>query len=64
MRHEKFADAEVCKRGIAVMAGFIAGFDHDTSESIEEMADRIMEIGIDVPFLSVMTPFRPSGPNE
>lgn len=40
------------------MAGFIAGFDHDTRESIEEMADRIMEIGIDVPFLSVMTPFR------
>ena len=37
------------------MAGFIAGFDHDTVESIEEMADRIMEIGIDV---SIMTPFK------
>lgn len=49
--------AEIRKRGIAVMAGFIAGFDHDTSESIEEMSDRIMEIGIDVPFLSIMTPF-------
>ena len=46
------------KRGIAVMAGFIAGFDSDTRESIEEMADRIMDIGIDVPFLSIMTPFR------
>jgi len=45
-------------KGIAVMAGFIAGFDHDTTESIEEMSDRIQEIGIDVPFLSIMTPFR------
>ena len=54
----KTAVAAIHKRGIAVMAGFIAGFDHDTQESIEEMAERIMEIGIDVPFLSVMTPFR------
>jgi radical SAM superfamily enzyme YgiQ (UPF0313 family) len=46
------------KRGIAVMAGFISGFDHDTRESIEEMADRLMEIGVDVPFLSIMTPFK------
>lgn len=54
----KVAVANIRKRGIAVMAGFIAGFDHDTTESIEEMADKIMEIGIDVPFLSIMTPFR------
>lgn len=54
----KTAVAAIHKRGIAVMAGFIAGFDHDTVESIEEMANRIMEVGIDVPFLSVMTPFR------
>lgn len=54
----KTAVANIRKRGIAVMAGFIAGFDHDTTESIEEMADRIMEIGIDVPFLSIMTPFK------
>jgi len=54
----KTAVAAIHKRGIAVMAGFIAGFDHDTVESIGEMADRIMEVGIDVPFLSVMTPFR------
>ena len=58
IEHYKTAVAAIHKRGIAVMAGFIAGFDHDTQESIEEMADRIMEIGIDVPFLSVMTPFR------
>lgn len=54
----KKAVAAVHKKGIAVMAGFIAGFDHDTKESIEEMADRLMEIGIDVPFLSIMTPFK------
>ncbi|MCC7029847.1 MAG: B12-binding domain-containing radical SAM protein [Chitinophagaceae bacterium] len=54
----KTAVAAIHKRGIAVMAGFIAGFDHDTCDSIEEMSDRIMEIGIDVPFLSIMTPFR------
>jgi Fe-S oxidoreductase len=46
------------KRGIAVMAGFIAGFDHDDEQSIVTMADQLMEIGIDVPFLSIMTPFR------
>ncbi|HEY4208128.1 MAG TPA: radical SAM protein [Puia sp.] len=58
IEHYKTAVAAIHRRGIAVMAGFIAGFDHDTRESIEEMADRIREIGIDVPFLSVMTPFR------
>ena len=46
------------KRGIAVMAGFIAGFDHDDEHSIIQMADQLMDIGIDVPFLSIMTPFR------
>jgi radical SAM superfamily enzyme YgiQ (UPF0313 family) len=46
------------KRGIAVMAGFIAGFDSDTIEGIVDMADRLDEIGIDVPFLSVLTPYR------
>jgi radical SAM superfamily enzyme YgiQ (UPF0313 family) len=45
-------------RGIAVMAGFIAGFDGDTSASIVQMADRLHEIGVDVPFLSVLTPYK------
>ena len=49
---------QIRKRGIAVMAGFIAGFDHDDEESIITMADQLMEIGIDIPFLSIMTPFR------
>lgn len=45
-------------RGIAVMAGFIAGFDHDSMESIVEMAERMIEVGVDVPFLSVLTPYK------
>jgi radical SAM superfamily enzyme YgiQ (UPF0313 family) len=54
----KEAVKEIRKRGIAVMAGFIAGFDHDDEQSIVNMADQLMEIGVDVPFLSIMTPFR------
>jgi radical SAM superfamily enzyme YgiQ (UPF0313 family) len=46
------------RHGIAVMAGFIAGFDGDTPQSILEMADRMCEIGVDVPFLSVLTPYK------
>lgn len=45
-------------RGIAVMAGFIAGLDGDTPESIVQMAERLYEIGVDVPFLSVLTPYK------
>ncbi|RNI27306.1 radical SAM protein [Rufibacter immobilis] len=56
--HYKEAVNAIRKRGIAVMAGFIAGFDHDDEQSILQMADQLMEIGIDVPFLSIMTPFR------
>lgn len=56
--HYKGAVKEIRKRGIAVMGGFIAGFDHDDEVTIINMADQIMEIGIDVPFLSIMTPFR------
>lgn len=58
IEHYKKAVAAVHQKGIAVMAGFISGFDHDTKESIEEMAERLMEIGVDVPFLSIMTPFK------
>ncbi len=46
------------QRGIAVMAGFIAGFDGDTAASIEDMARQLYDIGVDVPFLSVLTPYR------
>ena len=49
---------ELHKRGICVMAGFIAGFDGDTPESIRAMARQLYETGVDVPFLSVLTPYR------
>lgn len=45
-------------RGICVMAGFIAGFDEQTPASVVEMADRLQDLDFDVPFLSVLTPFR------
>ncbi|MEM7018843.1 MAG: hypothetical protein AAF512_16065, partial [Pseudomonadota bacterium] len=46
------------QRGICVMAGFISGFDGDSPISIKAMAKRLYEVGVDVPFLSVLTPFR------
>lgn len=58
MQHYREAVAALHRHGIAVMAGFIAGFDGDSPEAIVEMADRLYEIGIDVPFLSVLTPFK------
>ncbi|MEM7034666.1 MAG: radical SAM protein [Chloroflexota bacterium] len=44
--------------GICVMAGFIAGFDGDTPETIVDMAHQLYNVGIDVPFLSVLTPYK------
>ncbi|HXN47227.1 MAG TPA: radical SAM protein [Bryobacteraceae bacterium] len=44
-------------RGICVMAGFIAGFDGDTPDSIVAMARELYDTGVDVPFLSVLTPY-------
>lgn len=49
---------ELHDRGICVMAGFIAGFDGDTPESIVAMARQLYDTGVDVPFLSVLTPYR------
>lgn len=46
------------RRGICVMSGFIAGFDGDTPESVRAMARQLYEIGVDVPFLSILTPYR------
>jgi len=45
-------------RGICVMAGFISGFDDQTPEAIVSTAKRLNALGIDVPFLSILTPFR------
>ncbi len=46
------------RRGICVMAGFVAGFDGDSPESIVAMADQMTAIGVDVPFISILTPYR------
>ena len=48
------------RRGICVMAGFISGFDGDSPSTIKAMAQRLHEAGVDVPFLSILTPFRGS----
>jgi radical SAM superfamily enzyme YgiQ (UPF0313 family) len=45
-------------RGICVMAGFISGIDGQTKDSIPATAERLNALGVDVPFLSVLTPFR------
>jgi radical SAM superfamily enzyme YgiQ (UPF0313 family) len=45
-------------RGICVMAGFISGFDDQTPQTIVDTADRLNAVGVDVPFLSILTPFR------
>lgn len=52
------AVARLHDRGICVMAGFISGFDHQTPEAIVRTADRLDALEFDVPFLSVLTPFR------
>lgn len=49
---------ELHKRGICVMAGFISGFDGDSEVTIRDMARRLYEAGVDIPFLSILTPFR------
>jgi radical SAM superfamily enzyme YgiQ (UPF0313 family) len=46
------------KRSICVMSGLIAGFDGDTPEAIRAMARQLYEVGVDVPFLSILTPYR------
>lgn len=45
-------------RGICVMAGFISGFDNQSVDDIVRVADRLQELEFDVPFLSILTPFR------
>jgi radical SAM superfamily enzyme YgiQ (UPF0313 family) len=53
----RIAVRKLHKYGISVMAGLISGFDHDTGHSIINMARELMKIGVDVPFLSILTPF-------
>jgi radical SAM superfamily enzyme YgiQ (UPF0313 family) len=45
-------------KGISVMAGFIIGFDHDTRDSYSNFVDILHEMGVDVPFISILTPYK------
>jgi radical SAM superfamily enzyme YgiQ (UPF0313 family) len=48
---------KVHKHGIAVMSGLIAGFDSDTPEDIRVMSKTLHKVGIDVPYISILTPY-------
>ena len=52
------AVARLHGRGICVMAGFISGFDTQTPEAIVNVAEQLDALEFDVPFLSILTPFR------
>ena len=43
--------------GITVMVGLIIGFDTDTATSVDGLLEQVRELGIDAPFLSVLTPY-------
>jgi radical SAM superfamily enzyme YgiQ (UPF0313 family) len=45
-------------RGICVMAGFISGFDDQDERTILSTAARLNALGVDVPFLSMLTRLR------
>lgn len=59
-RASEYKDAidRLHERGVCVMAGFISGFDDQTADSVVATAFRLQALGVDVPFLSVLTPFR------
>ncbi len=42
--------------GIYVMAGLIIGLDEDTAESIRKIPELVQEIGIDLPYLAILSP--------
>lgn len=50
--------AALHRQGICVMAGLIAGFDSDTPQTIQAMADKLYDVGVDVPFISILTPYQ------
>lgn len=55
--HYRAAIEKLHAHGIAVMAGMMVGFDQETAEDVVAVADYLQAIGVDVPFLSVLTPF-------
>lgn len=44
-------------RQIAVLGCFVLGFDDDTPQSMRRNIERILDLGLDVPRFSVLTPF-------
>lgn len=54
----KEAISRLHDQGICVMAGFMAGFDDQDPDRIVRTAEGLNAVGIDVPFLSILTPFR------
>ena len=59
--HNKIADYKTAieafhEYGIYVMAGIIIGFDEDTEESIKRIPGFVQELGIDIPFVHILTP--------
>jgi radical SAM superfamily enzyme YgiQ (UPF0313 family) len=52
------AIAKLHDHGICVMAGFMAGFDDQDPDRIVRTADGLDAVGVDVPFLSILTPLR------
>ena len=53
----KYAVKQFHQANIPVLGCFVAGFDHDTKESLLDTVDFIDEIGIDLPRFSILTPF-------
>ncbi len=52
------AVARLHDHGICVMAGFISGFDNQAYGDVVRVAAALDELEFDVPFLSILTPFR------
>lgn len=53
----KYAVKSLHKNGVAVLGCIMAGFDHDTRESLLNTVELVDEIGIDLPRYSILTPF-------
>ncbi len=59
--HNKIADYKKAIKafhdyGIYVTAGVIVGFDEDTKDSIRKIPEIVLELGIDLPFVVILTP--------
>jgi radical SAM superfamily enzyme YgiQ (UPF0313 family) len=59
--HYKRAVRAFHDAGIAVQAGIIVGLDDDTPETLRRVPDLVQEIGVDLAFLNLLTPFPGTG---